>query len=125
MSFGNSQLKVSAGAQLQPSPDPNAVPLPNTDDNYRFSESQLPLSVVSTTSGEAPGNLGWGVFPHEADYIIRAVGSGAGAVNTKTGNTDFSTSSGDHAPIFQQAIAASAADEASGNIGAKISFAGH
>ena len=39
-----------------------------------------------------------------ADYDLVVAGSGIGAVNGSTGNTDFSVSSGDHAPVVQAAI---------------------
>lgn len=45
-----------------------------------------------------------GSFPDLADYQAVVSGSGIGLINTRTGNTDYSTSSGDHAAVVQQAV---------------------
>ena len=80
-------------------------------------------NAVTVQGGGSPGALGWGTFPIEADYIVRGVGGGVGAVNMKTGNTDFSVSSGDGAPVIQSALNAIAGDL--GKAGGKVSIAGH
>lgn len=65
------------------------------------SQSELPASVVSVSS---PAAGGYNTFPTQPDYLLNVVGSGVGAINTITGNTDYSASSGDHAGVFQSAI---------------------
>jgi hypothetical protein len=82
-------------------------------------ESALPASVASVSS---PGSHGYNVFPVVPDYVANVVGSGIGLVNTKTGNVDYSTSSGDHAAVVQQAV--NALHPAAGARGGVILFKG-
>jgi hypothetical protein len=60
------------------------------------SQNQVPVWNGSSWQG--------GNFPDLADYQVVVSGDGVGLINTRTGNTDFSTSSGDHAPVVQAAV---------------------
>lgn len=60
--------------------------------------------VVKQGQGQSPGRLGYKTLPQDADYMLSVVGSGVGAINTKTGNTDYSVASGDMAGVVNSAI---------------------
>lgn len=83
-------------------------------------------SLVRASSGPAPGTSGWKALPQDAAYVLSVVGSGVGAINTKTGNTDYSVSSGDQAPVVQSAVNNLLSQSGpTGGLGGKIVFDGH
>lgn len=76
------------------------------DDIYPVSAGtgQKMTSAVSVAAGASPGARGYRTFPQVPDYVANVVGTGIGLINTTTGTTDYSASSGDHAAVIQQAI---------------------